>query len=90
MSGINHSWADAHEEQSILGMFSMELSHDDIRGGLSKSIWSGHVNLVFRDKVKVGVSRRDEDDLFLHSFVKQWQEQVEQVNGPNDICFATC
>lgn len=68
MPSINHSWADAHEKNSMLGMLSMELRHDDIGGGLFEGIRSGHINLVFGDKVKVGMSRRDEDDLLLRAF----------------------
>lgn len=68
MPSVNHSRADAHEKNSILGMLSMKLSHDDIRGGLSKGVRSGDINLVFRDKVKVGMSRRDEGDFLLRAF----------------------
>lgn len=68
MPSINHSRADAHEKHSMLGMLSMELRHDDIRGGLPKGVRSGDINLVFRDKVKVGMSRRDEDDFLLRAF----------------------
>lgn len=52
----------------MLGMLSMELRHDDVRGGLFKGVRSGDVNLVLGDKVKVGMSRRDEDNLLLCAF----------------------
>lgn len=90
MPSINDSWADAHEKNSMLGMLSMELRHNDIGGGLFKGIRPGHVNLVFGDKVKVAVSRRDEDDLLLRAFQEQWHEKVEEMNVANDISFAAC
>lgn len=89
-SSVNHSWADAHEKNSILGMLSVELRNDDIRGGLSKGVRSGHINLVFSDQVKVCMSRGNEHNLFLRSFEDQWQEQVEQINCPDDIGLDTC
>lgn len=87
---VNHSWADAHEKNSILGMLSVELRNDDIRGGLSKGVRSGHINLVFSDQVKVCMSRGNEHNLLLRSFEDQWQEQVEQINCPDDIGLDTC
>lgn len=55
MTSVNHSWADAHEEYSTLGILGVELRHDNIRGGLSKRVRPAHVNLVFGYQVKIGM-----------------------------------
>lgn len=89
MSSIDNPWADAHKKHAILGVLGMKLRHGHIRSGLLKGVRSSHFNLILGDQVKIGMPRRDEDDLLLHSFQEEWDEQVEEMNVANDISLPT-
>lgn len=52
----------------------MEFRHDDISGGLCKGVRSANFNLVLGYQIKVGMSRRDENNLLLLALEEKWQE----------------
>lgn len=90
MSSVHHSWANAHEKHPVLRILGTKLGHDHVRGGLAHRVRATHVHLVFRNQVGVGEPRRDGNDLFLLAFENEWREQVEQMNGPDNVGLANC
>lgn len=90
MSSIHHSRADAHEKHPLPRILGTKLGHDHVGGCLAHRVRPTHVHLVFRNQVRVGEPRRDGDDLLLLAFENEWREQVEQVNGPDDVGLADC
>ena len=90
MSRINHSRANTHEKHPIFGILGAELGHDSIGSGFSDSVRSTHVELVVSDQFNVCHSSGDGDNLLLLALEDEWKEQVEEMNSPNNVRFATC
>lgn len=72
MPCLYHPWADTNEENSIFGKLGMELCHHHIQAGFVDSIRPTGFDLILCDQIKVGMPRRDGNDLLLLALEEKW------------------
>lgn len=61
---FHHSRADTHEEHTVFLVLRVELGHNDVHGRLGSRVQSTCLNLKVVDKVEVGMTAGNGDNLF--------------------------
>lgn len=68
LTGFNHSWAEAHEEHTVLLVLRIELGHNDVERRLCRCVYSARLGFEVVDQVEIGVAAREGDDFLDLSF----------------------
>lgn len=80
LAHIHHTGGDAHEEYTFFLILCVELSYDHVQCRLGGSIQSAYLNLQTVDKVEVGMTGGNGDDLLDLALFDERDEVVEEVD----------
>lgn len=47
--GVDHAWADGHEQDPLFGVLRVELGHRHVHGGLTDAVWCSDIESVLAD-----------------------------------------
>ena len=85
LAHLYHSRADTHEEHTVFLVLRVEFGHNDVHGRLRGRIQSTCLYLKIVDKVEVGMTAGNGDDLLDLALHDKREEEVEEVDVADGI-----
>ena len=74
---LHRSWADAHEEHTVVLVLYVELGHNDVQGGLGGTVQSTDLNLDIVGQINVAMTAGNGDNLLDLALEDKRHEEVE-------------